>query len=516
MDAEALFDCEPGGGATGFAAACLDARIAVGTMRAFAAAGGSPDVVDRLHGAARVARELDLVLARTARDIEVQSDAPGGGLAKLHGHRSAADLVAASMGTTRAQAIRLLEVGRALEEVEQADGPEPPEDDPPVPDDPPDPDDRDTPPEDEDEDKDDPPAPPKPQPRYPMVAAALAAAEISADCGAQIIAMLDSLSDEVTPERKREAEAELVKRARGLDATRFARVVRRFKAAIDVAAHQRSLARLRRARFVRIWENRAGMTVINAELDPETAAPVVAALGAIVGHDMHASKDHPGTDTRTTDQMRADALAAICRHGLSCEASDLPLANVTVVIRVDAESLATGEGLAEIDGCTTPVDIPAVFRMAPDPCIVPVTLSAAGAVLNWGRERRLFTRAQKRALAERDGGCAFCGAPPAWTEAHHIVFWSRGGRTDLDNGVLLCSHCHHVIHDQGWTINASATEVWFIPPASVDPARAPRQGGRARFGAPRHWSLAAYSRARTRTVADDRGGPPPHREPDAA
>jgi 5-methylcytosine-specific restriction protein A len=107
-------------------------------------------------------------------------------------------------------------------------------------------------------------------------------------------------------------------------------------------------------------------------------------------------------------------------------------------------------------------------------------------ILDWGRERRLFTRAQRLALVERDGGCAMCGLSPEMTRAHHIRWWQRdAGPTDLSNGVLLCETCHHRIHDNDWEIRIDGTgvtaRVWFVPPRYVDPARTPRLGGRARF-----------------------------------
>jgi len=46
---------------------------------------------------------------------------------------------------------------------------------------------------------------------------------------------------------------------------------------------------------------------------------------------------------------------------------------------------------------------------------------------------------------------------------------------------LLCSFCHHTVHREGWVIRVDAGAVWFIPPPHVDPERAPRLGGRARF-----------------------------------
>ncbi|WP_062528831.1 HNH endonuclease [Demequina rhizosphaerae] len=517
MDIPHLFDADPGGtpGIGAFGLACAQARAAVGTMRGLAAVEGAPDAVERLGDAAQLAREVDMVLARTARDIESMSNVPGGGVARHHGHRSAADLVAATMGTTRAEAHRLLEVGRALEEMEHSHGgpdPDPedePEDDPgnDPDDDPADPSDEDDP----DNEENDPPAPkPRPQPRYPAVATALVRGEISADCGSQIIVMLDSLSTDVSDERKQDAALELVGRAKGLDATRFARIVGRFKAALDVEQHQRNLARMRRQRTLRMWENRAGMLVINGELDPETAAPVRAVLDALVGDAMRASRDNPGTDERTADQMRADALAALSRHGMSCEATDLPLANVTVVVRIQEKDLRSGLGLGEVDGCTQPVDIATSRRMAANAFVVPAVLGGQGELLDLGRRRRLFTKAQRIAIGERDGGCAFCGAPPAWAEIHHIRWWSHGGRTSVDNGVLLCGHCHHVIHDQGWEIRATATEVWFIPPAKVDPAREPRAGGRARFGPPRAWRPTVTGTASQGPPPGDT--PPPERD----
>ena len=71
--------------------------------------------------------------------------------------------------------------------------------------------------------------------------------------------------------------------------------------------------------------------------------------------------------------------------------------------------------------------------------------------------------------------------PPAYTQAHHITWWNRHrGPTDLDNGVLLCSFHHHLVHDSGWGILVRDHRVWFVPPASLDPEQRPRPGRRAR------------------------------------
>ncbi|WP_228032513.1 HNH endonuclease signature motif containing protein [Mycolicibacterium sp. P9-22] len=74
-------------------------------------------------------------------------------------------------------------------------------------------------------------------------------------------------------------------------------------------------------------------------------------------------------------------------------------------------------------------------------------------------------------MAVRDGGCAHpgCGRPVSWCDAHHIIAWNCGGKTCLDNGVLLCRHHHTAIHHGGWQVYLGPDRhPWFIPPH--DPA----------------------------------------------
>ncbi|WP_255467064.1 HNH endonuclease signature motif containing protein [Aeromicrobium senzhongii] len=48
--------------------------------------------------------------------------------------------------------------------------------------------------------------------------------------------------------------------------------------------------------------------------------------------------------------------------------------------------------------------------------------------------------------------------PPGWCESHHVMPWSRGGPTTVDDGVLLCSRHHREVHDQGWQLRLDRVE----------------------------------------------------------
>ena len=88
------------------------------------------------------------------------------------------------------------------------------------------------------------------------------------------------------------------------------------------------------------------------------------------------------------------------------------------------------------------------------------------------KEARTATVPQRRALAVRDGGCAFpgCGTPSGWCDAHHIVHWNDGGPTDLDNLILLSGHHHRTLHHTEWRVEIGPDrKSVFYPPMSVDP-----------------------------------------------
>ncbi len=122
-----------------------------------------------------------------------------------------------------------------------------------------------------------------------------------------------------------------------------------------------------------------------------------------------------------------------------------------VVVVTTPEQLAGAEGAGA--AVTTDGDLVgrgALTRIACDAVIDRVVLGEDGRVLAMDTIGRLATAAQQTALAARDRGCVWpgCTTPPSLCEAHHVIWWSRGGPTTIDNLALLCHRHHTQIHAQ--------------------------------------------------------------------
>ncbi|MQA82973.1 MAG: HNH endonuclease, partial [Streptosporangiales bacterium] len=82
----------------------------------------------------------------------------------------------------------------------------------------------------------------------------------------------------------------------------------------------------------------------------------------------------------------------------------------------------------------------------------------------------------RRALIARDHGCvvAGCDAPPQYTQAHHVTWWSRGGTTDIDNLALVCTVHHTAVHDGTIDLVMHNGRAHTVPPRWLDPTQRPR------------------------------------------
>ncbi|TJY71494.1 DUF222 domain-containing protein [Arthrobacter sp. CAU 1506] len=183
-----------------------------------------------------------------------------------------------------------------------------------------------------------------------------------------------------------------------------------------------------------------------------------------------------GLDDFTRAQKLLAGLVGACRIALNTgRLPDSGGHRTQVMVTAGYEQLAgllTGGGNAVFNG---PVSAKTVRRMACDAEIIPAILGSQGEVLDLGRSQRFFNRAIRRALLIRDKGCAFpgCTMPAFWTEAHHIVPWWAGGRTEVNNGVCLCGLHHDLIEQGNWNITVRDGIPWFTPPDYIDPDRQP-------------------------------------------
>lgn len=416
----------------------------------------------------RLRRGVDATTAVVASEVARHSrrDLGRDALARAQGFRSPTAMIAAVTGASAGEAVRLVQVGDAIAPRTNVAGE-------PVP------------------------------AAHPHVAAAVRAGRLSATAAAAIVSLLDRVVLRAGRERCLRMEEVLVTRLPGATPDESRRLLIEAEAALDEGGAEHRHDAARAARELRTSQDAEGMTIVRARLDAETAAPILAVLEAEVTRIIRTNErtaDEAMRDPRTIPQIQADALATLAVHALGCDRVPTQAAT-TVVVRMDLQALLAatghagselvdgggelvrggGERLIRVDGVEQPLPASAIRRMAADADVIPLVLGRGGRVLDMGRRERLFTKSQKLALVERDGGCAFCGAPPGHTVVHHIRWWSRGGPTDLSNGVLLCTGCHHRVHDDGWDIEVRDGRVTFLPPAWLDRARTPRAAARDRI-----------------------------------
>ncbi len=91
------------------------------------------------------------------------------------------------------------------------------------------------------------------------------------------------------------------------------------------------------------------------------------------------------------------------------------------------------------------------------------TLSSQGLTLNVGRAKRLATDGQVQALLAVWGyQCAMPGCSHRrFIQIHHIREWEKGGSTDIDNLIPLCSSCHSRVSHGLVSIKAVGHDIFF-------------------------------------------------------
>lgn len=151
-----------------------------------------------------------------------------------------------------------------------------------------------------------------------------------------------------------------------------------------------------------------------------------------------------------TTARRCAALARLAEAAVDLDRRPGDPPRREVVVHVDAAVLAddAAAGQAHIEG--GPALHPRQVRRMLCGATVIAMLEHGREPLALSRGRRLATRAQRRALLRRDGGCARPGCTESRIErlhAHHMRHWLHGGPTDISNLVLLCDVDHGTVHD---------------------------------------------------------------------
>ncbi|MGP4032858.1 DUF222 domain-containing protein [Pseudarthrobacter sp. 1C304] len=343
--------------------------------------------------------------------------------------------------------------------------------------------------------------------------AAVASGEVGSRSATIITLALDRVRHVCDEEAVDRMEHALTRVAAENDQDFLARMARKWVDALDQDGAEPSEELLRQLQGAFIRKPRHGLhhleifataeqaeqllTVMNTGTNPRTST------GSGEGSD-GGNAAGPGVplDLRTRPQRLLDGLVGACKVALA--AGGLPATGglrPQVMVTIDYQDLLARLNSQDMSNTgntrntgtmlfTGPVTASTARKIACDADVIPVLLGGNGRILDIGRTSRIFPPHIRKALTARDQGCAFpaCTIPATWCEAHHITYWSRGGTTGTDNGVMLCSHHHHLIHKEQWTIQTRTGIPWFIPPPHIDPHQKPR---RNHYFHPHHHDTAA-------------------------
>ena len=302
---------------------------------------------------------------------------------------------------------------------------------------------------------------------FPATGAALAAGVVNVDQATVIVAAVCRLTtehDDLPPDIHAVAEAHLLDLAAGCDAVALRRLGQRLfevvcPEAADAAAGEqlrKDEERAARVASFTMRDNGDGTHQGHFRLPDLHAAVLKKALQALT------APRRTGTGRVDPETGKKLPYPVLLGQGLmelleGLDPDRLPAQGgspFTVVVTVSLDALRTGLGVAVLDSGEY-ISPGQTRRLACKAGIIPMVLGGDSVPLDLGRERRLYSKHQRIAMAHIHRGCADtnCDRPPAWTEAHHKKPWSRGGSTDLSDGIPLCPPHHHMAdHPETWNM----------------------------------------------------------------
>jgi hypothetical protein len=202
-------------------------------------------------------------------------------------------------------------------------------------------------------------------------------------------------------------------------------------------------------RYVRWRKDEDGSLRLNARFTADDGALVQAAIERVTDEIPY----EPGQLVGSYEKRAADAFTQICSTSL---AADADISKATILVHVGADELNHINGSAELDD-GTPIPSETARRLACDARVQMIVDGIDGAPIGVGRVTRSIPPWLARQLKRRDHGCRFadCGRTRG-LHAHHVIHWAHGGRTDMDNLVMLCPRHHRKVHEERWQLDMDA------------------------------------------------------------
>ncbi len=291
--------------------------------------------------------------------------------------------------------------------------------------------------------------------RWTRLAAGIAAGAVNLAQAKVIARALDELPGDLDPALLVQAEDHLVEAAKEYRPDQLRVLGRRILDVIAPEVGEAEEAKQLQREEERAWETASltltrrgdGTTRLSGILPDAAATRLVTYLDAFTS---------PRQQANSAPQHRArgQAFCALLEH---LDPARLPAHGgdaTTVMVTISHDALARDLAAAGLVGTDDKITASEARRLACTAQIVPVVLGGRSEILDFGRTRRLFSRAQHKAMRLRDQRCRGenCTIPASWCEAHHWEPWSKGGKTNLADGVLLCSHHHHRAHDNRYSV----------------------------------------------------------------
>jgi Domain of unknown function (DUF222)/HNH endonuclease len=316
-------------------------------------------------------------------------------------------------------------------------------------------------------------------PERPIVAEAMVNGLIGLDTVATILTSLKQAARgcEATPERMDEAEFALVEQGTQESADLVADSGRLWRDALDPDGIEPRYEDILERQMVTVGRERNGIKKFNVDAGPTLSAVLDAvfmdSMDSNVAPRFLSEADLARAeriievrdgievevivDPRSLERKRADILEGVLTAGLKATregpTDQRTIGEVTAIISL--KDLQSGTGFGILEGIDEVIPATVIQELVCENGFYPVVVGNKGEPLYHGTRKRYCTRAQRRAIIARDGDRCIargCRRRAAQSHAHHVIFSSNGGPTDIDNCVMLCPAHHHALHQGAFEI----------------------------------------------------------------